>query len=139
MRVLAVDYGLKRVGLASGNSEARIAFPKDVILRKSDDQVVDELLRICREEGYDIVVFGMPYNMDGSKSSQHEITQKFIEKFKRTLESSELRSVLKIEMVDERLSSFEADEYIEDLADSKRKIGERDMLAAKVILDRYFG
>ena len=143
MKVLAVDYGLKRVGLASGLFETKIAFPKGVIFRKEDDEnVIKELLRICRDEGYDKVVFGMPYNMDGTKSKMHEIIQAFVAKFKGALLKEGLS--ISVDVVDERLSSFEADAYVGDLPDAKRadlreKNGERDMMAAKVILERYFG
>lgn len=144
MKVLAVDYGLKRVGLASGLFETKIAFPKGVIFRKENDEnVIKELLSICRSEKYDKVVFGMPYNMDGTKSKMHEIIQVFVEKFKEALEGEGLADGVSVDVVDERLSSFEADSYVGDLPDAKRadlreKNGERDMMAAKIILERYF-
>ena len=69
MKVLAVDYGLKNVGLASGDSQNQIAFPKGVVVWRSEEQVVSELLGICEEDGYGLVVFGLPLDMDGVKGN----------------------------------------------------------------------
>lgn len=146
MKILAVDYGLKRIGLASGSTEARIAFPKGVIFRKNDAKAVADLLQICKEDGYDLVVFGMPLSMNGEKSDQWRKTDGFVNKFKDVLAKDGVN--LKVETVDERLSSFEADSAFDDLALAtgvplvrivdNPKSGVRDMMAAKVILERYF-
>lgn len=142
MKVLAVDYGIKRVGLASGDDVSKVVFPKGVIFRKSDEQVVHDLLKICEDFGYGKVVFGMPFNNEG-KNKQAEIVGDFIIKFKNILEKKSSGGVnvsLKIDTVDESFSSFEADEYLSDFSGKKMRIreGDRDSMAAKVILERYF-
>jgi putative Holliday junction resolvase len=129
MKVLAVDYGLKRVGLASGDTSSRIAFPKAVLLRKNDKVLVDDILKICSEDGYEIVVFGLPFNMDGADGLQCDFTRNFISLFTDEVRVRGLK--LEIKEVDERLSSFEAEKY----DGSKEKV---DMMAAKIILERYF-
>ncbi|HPU94642.1 MAG TPA: RuvX/YqgF family protein [Candidatus Gracilibacteria bacterium] len=142
MKVLAVDYGIKRVGLASGDDVSKVVFPKGVIFRKSDEQVVEDLLKICEDFGYGKVVFGMPINDEG-KNKQAEIVDNFIAKFKIILEEDfgEGRElVLEIDTIDESFSSFEADGYLSDFSGKKIRIqeGDRDSMAAKVILERYF-
>jgi len=132
MKVLGVDYGSKRVGLASGDDTSKIAFPKGVIFRKSDEQVVEALSKICEEEGYKKVVFGLPVNAEGG-DRQVKAIEAFIEKFKTA-------SSLEVEVVDEGFSSFEADAYLADFSGKKMRMaeGDRDAMAAKVILERYF-
>jgi len=129
MKVLAVDYGLKRVGLASGDTESRIAFPKAVLIRKDDGTLVSDVLKICIEEGYKKVVFGLPIDMDGGEGLQYDFTKNFISMLVEEIRAKGLD--LEIEEIDERLSSFEAEKYCK----SKDKI---DMMAAKIILERYF-
>jgi len=137
MKVLAVDYGSKRVGLASGDDLSKIAFPKGVIFRKSDEQVVEDLSKICEEEGYKKVVFGLPVNVEGG-DRQVKVIEAFIEKFKKAC--SLTASSLEVDTVDEALSSFEADAYLADFSGKKMRMaeGDRDAMAAKVILERYF-
>lgn len=146
MKILAVDYGLRRIGLASGSAEAGIAFPKGVIFRKNDAKAAIDLLQVCKDGGYDLVIFGMPLSMNGEKSDQWRKTDGFVNKFKDVLDKEGLG--IKVETVDERLSSFEADSAFEDLSLATGvpivrivddpKSGARDMMAAKVILERYF-
>lgn len=129
MKVLAVDYGLKRVGLASGNTLSRIAFPKGVLARKNDENLIDDLLKICTEDGYKKVIFGLPIDMDGGQGAQYDLTKNFISAFVDAVKGKKLD--LEVEEIDERLSSFEAEKY----SIKKNKI---DMMAAKIILERYF-
>ena len=138
MRVLSVDYGSKRVGLASGDSVNKIAFPKVVVENKSFSYVVKEILRICDEEEYKVVVFGMPLNMDDEKGDQYKVVSGFVDVFKGEVSAKSLE--VEVDVIDERLSSFEADQLMADFKGEKvrKKDGDRDMLAAKVILERWF-
>ena len=132
MKVLAVDYGLKNVGLASGDSQNQIAFPKGVVVWRSEEQVVSELLGICEEDGYGLVVFGLPLDMDGGKGEQYQLTFDFVEKFK------EVAVDIEVEVVDERLSTFEAKEVLSEMKGVRKREGDKDVMAAKVILERWF-
>ena len=150
-KVLAVDYGLKRIGLASGDTSNQIAFPRDVIRRKDDEQALAALLDVVREGTYDVVVFGAPIDMDGGKGRQYQVTMVFIDKFRGVLVDGGAdgggenvgcgfgREVV-VEVVDERLSSFEADEMLKEFEGSgmRKAEGDRDVMAAKVILERWF-
>lgn len=138
MKVLAVDFGSKSIGMASGDSVNKIAFPKCVVQNKGDEYVIDEILRICEGGGYKEVVFGLPFDMDGGKGEQYGKVHGFIEKFKAMIGSRNVD--LKVVCIDERLSSFEADQYLSDFKDKKirKEFGDRDMMAAKIILERHF-
>jgi len=138
MKILGVDYGSKLVGIASGDSVNKVSFPKCVIHNKGDDYVVEEILKICADEDYGCVVFGLPFDVDGGKGEQYNKVNRFIGLFEITVND---RGVgLCVDSVDEVFSSFEADVYLNDFKGKKMRkdIGDRDMMAAKVILDRYF-
>ena len=132
MKILAVDFGKKRVGLASGDTSNKIAFPKGVLFRVDDEQVMRELLEVCSEGGYGKVVFGMPENLEGG-DQQMKIVKNFIEIFVKI-------SSIEVDTVDESFSSFEADSYLKDFKGEKVRMeeGDRDAMAAKIILERYF-
>jgi len=138
MKVLAVDYGSRSVGIASGDSSMKVAFPKCVVKNIGDDLVAESILRICENEGYELVVFGMPFCEDGSKGEQYNRVNRFIGLFKTVMNDKGVSLMTKC--IDERFSSFEADDYLADFKGKKvrKNVGDRDMIAAKVILDRYF-
>jgi putative holliday junction resolvase len=138
MKILSVDYGSKRVGVASGDSVNKIAFPKTVLKGGDDEMVMKRLLDICSEEGYEVVVFGLPLDMSDEKGEQYQVVDGFVNGFRKEVGNRGVE--IEVETVDERLSSFEADQYLDDFKGAKvrKKDGDRDMLAAKVILERWF-
>lgn len=142
-KILAVDYGSKRVGLASGDFEMKIAFPRDVIENKSFEYLSGKILDFVREWGIKTIVFGLPLNMKDEhvRNNIFDKLEAFLERFKALLLNSddEFISSVKIELFDERLSSFEADELMATALDEfKDKTLHRDAIAAQIILQRYF-
>lgn len=130
MNYLAIDYGLKRIGLASGASGGKIAFPRGIILNKGMKYVLGELAGICKEHEIDVIVLGLPLNMD-HEDEMNEMTNNvryFGNKLKEGLPDVEL------EYFDERLSSHEAG----DLMKREGVVGHKDEYAAMVILQRFF-
>lgn len=121
-KVLAIDYGSKRIGVASGDLEFKIAFPRDVLENKGD--IVGLLKALCDELEVVLLVVGLPLSMQESQASNPLLKEvnKFVERLKKFVE---------VELVDERLSSFEAREKM----DGARQV---DAQAAQVILQRYF-
>lgn len=128
MRILAVDYGLRRVGLASCDDRLGVVLPKQVLQRKTDSRLLDDLFKICIDEQYEKVVFGLPLDMDGGEGKQYFLTKRFADMFVKAVSDRGLN--FSVDFVDERLSSFEAEKY----SSMKDKI---DMMAAKIILERY--
>ena len=110
MRTLAIDYGTVRVGLAMSDEGARFATPFDVLTIASPDQAMNEVLDVVAKEHVDRIVIGLPLNMDDSIGPQ---ARKAIE-WGTTLSN---RSEKPVVFVDERLSSFAAEQ---DLIDRKR-------------------
>lgn len=129
-KVLAIDYGEKMIGLASGELEFRIAFPRAVLLNRGLAKLVSEISAIVQEENVQLIVIGLPLNMEEGQSENLLTLQ--IKNFVAALQ--EALPTITIELVDERLSTFEASKYRADL-----KKGDRlDSHAAMVILNRYF-
>lgn len=133
-RWIGIDYGTRRIGLAIGelSDNICIAAPHGAIQasksQKTDAQAVAEF---AREQGAHGLVVGVPFNMDDSVGPQAKITQNFV---------AQLRSAttLPIELQDERLSSYAADELARDTGGVRsRKSGQRDALAATVILQEF--
>jgi putative Holliday junction resolvase len=109
VRALGVDPGSKRIGLAVSDRSGTIASPLTVLQRsRSRDHDLHELARIVREEEADVVVFGLPLNMDGSRGPAARAA---------VAESRRLATLVDVpvELHDERLTTVTA---------------ERDMLAA---------
>jgi putative pre-16S rRNA nuclease len=109
-----VDLGSRRVGLALSDAGARFATPHDVLEVTSPEQATAAVLQLVQKEGVERIVVGLPLNMDDSVGPQ---ARKTIE-WGRALEA---RSGKPVVFVDERLSSFDAEQQ---LAQRKRG-GER--------------
>ena len=133
MRILGVDYGDSRVGIAITDELGITAQGLETIYYKGQDKVLlkrlDELLSI-----YNIttIVIGMPINMDGSKTERVEVTEKFIHKLK-----CKYNKII-IETVDERLTTVQAQRTMNDLnVDKKKKKDLVDTISAVYILETY--
>ena len=133
MRVLAIDFGMKRIGFAIGNTLIQTAAPHDPITRKDSKQTIQHIKKLIDEYEINRVAMGYPLNMDGTKS---KITE-HVENFTRRLEKA-VGPEIGIDFVDERLSSVEAEENLKthqpDFRKRKKII---DSMSALVILKRY--
>lgn len=131
LRILAIDYGLKRVGFAITDPLRLFAYPLMTI--KRDKYFWDKFEQLFKDYQIELIVLGYPLKEDGSRSSSTEL----IEKFKTELEK---KKSVKIELVDERYSSSIAKERILESVPSKKKRRNKnlvDMNAAAVILQDY--
>jgi len=131
MNILAIDYGEKRIGFALGNKLTKTVVPIDQINRKNYHSDMAIINQIVEEYEVNTIIIGYPLNMDGT---QNEITKK-VENFAKILKK---KLNIKIKFVDERLSSFEAEEMLKTIKpkyqDRKKRI---DSLSALVILQNY--
>lgn len=124
MDLLGIDYGEKRVGLALADYETKIATPYKVLENKSDDFIIGELKKICKEERIGEIVVGLPISLKGKAGSQAKKVLQFLKLLKRKLR-------LPVKTEDERLTSA----MVNKLA-KKQKV-ERDAVAAMLILQSY--
>ena len=130
-RILGIDYGEVRVGLSLSDLTQTIAKPFKTIMYKNTDNLLDQLKEIITENEVEKLVVGVPYNMKGEDTKQTLKVKKFIS----FLESNLLYD---IELIDERLSSIEAEKTMHKMniktGHNKDKI---DKIAASVILQEY--
>ena len=130
--VLAFDYGTRHIGVAVGQSITCTAQPLKSL--KANDGIPnwDDIEKLIKEWQPDLLVVGLPLNMDGSPSAMTTRT----EKFSRRLHG---RWGLEVINMDERLSSFEAKgEIIEHSGSRDFKKQNVDSISAKLILESWF-
>lgn len=128
---LGLDVGQKRIGVAGCDGMGLIATGLTTIERQSFQQVIDELQAMIHDRQVQILVIGLPYNMDGSLGFQAKQVQKFAKAISRALD-------LPIEYVDERLTSYQAEQLLhaENISPSRNK-GLIDRKAASIILQQW--
>jgi putative Holliday junction resolvase len=78
MRLLGIDYGLRRTGIAIGETETRLALPFEMFEGLPDAQLAQAIGQLVRREQADAVVIGLPLHADGSVSQQSKLTERFI-------------------------------------------------------------
>ena len=122
MQILAIDFGLKKVGLAIGNTLTKTSMPISTIFYKSKQELFNLLEKHVIEWNPELIIIGNPLNMDQTESEMSKLAEKFSNQFSKKFN-------LAVELVDERLSSFEAKEFAKD--------GNLDAMAAKLILDSW--
>lgn len=131
-RWAGIDYGRKRIGVAVSDYGGRIASPATVLPGSgSAPKDADAVAAWARENEVAAVVVGLPLNMDGTDSDQTRLTRTFADALREG-------GRFPVELWDERLSSFQADELLASagVPRSRRK-GQRDALAALVILQAF--
>lgn len=134
--VLAFDFGLKRIGLASGDTLTKSAAPRPAVEVGRSGPDWDAIGREVRALAPGQLVVGAPYNADGSAAALGERARRFAAELER-------RFALPVHLVDERFSSLEASAQLK----ARRASGARrrrvraadvDSAAAAVILGRWF-
>lgn len=133
MRVLSIDYGDSRVGIAI-TDELNITIQGLLTIHhnKNDKIVLAKLDEILDKYEISTIVVGMPLNMDGSKTERAEITEKFIHKLKCKYNK------IKIESIDERLTTVQAHKTMNELnIKGKNKKNIVDTISAEYILEAY--
>jgi putative pre-16S rRNA nuclease len=137
VRILGIDYGARRIGLALSDATATLASPWRLLTRPPSEAetlrlVIAEIVRlVAADDGLEAVVVGWPRRLDGSANDQ---TPR-VEAFSRALEA---RIAVPVILQDERLSSHEAEERLSvGERDWRRRKARLDAAAAAVILQDY--
>lgn len=130
MRCLGIDYGTRRIGLSYGD-EIGVATPLPALVQSTHDQRWEALSEVVRKRRATDLVLGYPYNMDGTAGFKAKEVDAFAEKLRSSFN-------LPVHLIDERLTSFEAESSI-----SKSKLRELrasglvDSRAATIILQDF--
>jgi putative Holliday junction resolvase len=128
---LGIDVGSKRIGIAGCDGTGLIATGITTIERRSFKEDVEQIQQIVDERRVQVLVVGLPYAMDGSLGFQARHVQKFANRLAQALK-------LPMEYVDERLTSFQAEQLLiaENRSPSRNK-GLIDRKAAALILQQW--
>lgn len=101
MRVLALDYGSARCGVAVSDPTGVLATPLDPVLKANTRRGIDRLATIVRETGAERVVVGLPLSLSGADSDQTAEARAFAERLERRLEQADVP----VELYDERFTT----------------------------------
>ncbi len=131
MRILALDHGTKRIGVAVSDSMKMIAQPLEFIPAEPFDKFLVRLKEILRDKEVEQVVVGMPRNMDGSYGPAALKVQEFVAVLKEAI-------TVPVRVWDERLTSVQANRFLIQADVRRRKRKEKvDQLAAALLLQSY--
>ncbi|MEZ4733571.1 MAG: Holliday junction resolvase RuvX [Caldilineaceae bacterium] len=136
-KLLALDVGLARIGVAVCDPLRLTVRPRTVIQRRSRRDDFADLAKLVQQEEIVAIICGLPLNMDGSEGSQARTVRKWAERLAYALRAI-LGNPVPVIFWDERLSTFAAQELLTETQpwSSKRKPAE-DAAAAAVILQSY--
>jgi putative pre-16S rRNA nuclease len=146
-KILSLDYGRKRIGLALADSQARIAQPHDTLERVNRNEDIRRLREFARDHHVKQIIVGLPLRLDGTPGEMADEAARFAERLRKQLN-------LPVELVDERLTSWEAERILEEelgrrMTHTETHLGRKksarasdgkytvDAVAAMVILREY--
>jgi putative holliday junction resolvase len=142
VRILALDYGRARIGMAIADAQTALAQPLGTLDRINRNEDMRRLRELVREHGVRQIVVGLPLRLDGTRGDMAEEAARFGQRVHKQMG-------LPVEMVDERLTSWEAERLLEEqqgrtihAASSKQRKKENpklgvDAMAAALILKEY--
>ena len=131
MKYLAIDYGIKRVGIAVSDMDGHFAFPRCTLKRETKAAFWEEFLALLKKEQPGAIVLGLPFHVDGTECTTTRQVRNFAESLKR-------RTDLPIYWMSEVLSSNDAEQRLYEQGLGFAKVKEVvDQHAAAVILESF--
>ena len=131
MRILAIDHGTKRMGIAVSDELGMIAQPLEFIPTEPFAKFLDRLKEITREKQVELILVGMPRNMDGSYGPAALKVQEFVAVLKDAI-------TVPIKTLDERLTSVQAHRFLTEAEVRGRQRKDKvDKSAAAILLQSY--
>lgn len=131
MRVMAIDYGDARTGVAISDAMGLLAGFTTVIHSRKSEIVIEELAKIIAEHGVDELVMGFPRNMDGTEGPRADLYREFAARV-------EERCSMTVNLWDERRTTIEAHQILhaggKKMRDHRKNV---DAVAATLILEGY--
>lgn len=130
-RILAIDYGMRRIGLALSDPLKIIATPLDTIIINNYQDGVQKLLDLFKNYDLETIIMGYPIGTSGNKTDQTLLVEKLIEDLKRSIATP-------IISWDERYTSVQAKSLMQEQGIKTRNNKEMvDQLSARIILQEY--
>jgi len=131
--VLAFDFGERRIGVAVGELQLGVAHPLETIDASSNDARFARIEALVNEWQPVLMLVGLPLSLDGSEGAMTALARRFASRLLG-------RYGIETRLVDERLTSVEAEQQARDLGLEPRAARAKiDQLAAKLIMETYFG
>lgn len=131
MIIMAVDYGKSRTGIALCDKKEILSFPLGVIQEKNSDVLCDKLIEKIEENKAEVIVFGLPKNMDGSLGESAKNVQNLAKNLRT-------KTNIKIDFWDERRTTVTAHEYLNETnTRGKKRKSIIDTVSATIILENY--
>lgn len=130
-KILALDYGLRRIGLAITDMNRTMVFPRPLLENKGETFVFEQLKKMIAEEGITTLVLGYPYDDRHIETSQTEKVKAF---------GARLEAAVSIPVFfeDEKYTTAQAEALLDSYGyDYKEKKTQRDSIAAMLILQSY--
>jgi putative Holliday junction resolvase len=131
MRVLGIDHGTKRMGIALSDPSGMIAQPLEFIPAEPFAPFLERLKQILREKEVELIIVGMPRNMDGSYGPAAAKVQEFVAVLKENI-------IIPIRTWDERLTSAQANRFLIEANVRRQERKEKvDKAAAAILLQSF--
>ena len=138
MRLISLDVGTKRIGVAFADASVRIAVPRAMI--PVDGNELAEIAKQFRLESADVIVSGLPRNNQGEETAQTQVVRDFINSLTEYFAEHEQKQPI-IKYQDETLTSVEAEQYLtantHEFSRADRATGKLDSEAAAIILQDF--
>lgn len=131
MKTMGIDFGLARIGIALSDDTKFLATPFETYKRKGEQEDIQHLIDVIKSKNVDEIICGLPMNMAGEEQEIAKKTREFMLKLNENID-------IKIEFVDERLSSLMAEEMLKETErDWKKRKEKLDAVAASIILQDH--
>jgi putative holliday junction resolvase len=132
MRILAIDYGSTRIGLAVSDPTGTLARPLPFLPAKPDAKLAQEIVALAKKEDAHLLLLGLPRNMDGTSGEAAQLVKAFATELEKAL------GTVPLKLIDERLSTVQASRQLQQSGKNTRKQRELiDSEAACVLLQGY--
>lgn len=131
MKIMGVDYGDARTGIAISDLLCTIVGSTCVLPSRNTEKAIADIVKLCRDNGVGEIVVGLPRNMDGTEGTRAELCREFAEKLKEA-------TGLPVRMWDERRTTVEAHNILsQHNYHGKKRKNTVDAVAASLILEGY--
>jgi putative Holliday junction resolvase len=130
---LGIDYGQRRVGLAVSDALGLTAQPLDTFHRRSDAALIEHVRSLVAEREVTKIIVGLPVNMDGTYGPKADEARRLADHLRSALG-------LPVELWDERLTSWQAEQCLSEAGlprKKQRESGKIDRVAAQLLLQSY--
>jgi putative holliday junction resolvase len=132
MRVIGIDHGGRRTGVAIGDTETRLALPFEMFEGLGDGQLARAIGDLVRHEGVEAIVVGTPLNADGTPSAQSKIVERFIVTLQQTIGAQ-----MPLHRISEHLSTHDSEGKLAGHFTRQQKRQRVDAIAAARILQDW--